>query len=534
MGVRVPFSAPKNFFTIMKGFYMTKTIKLSPFSLFFFTIIFITTLGIYFLSNISRFVKRGVDLVGGTYITLDVAVNKVFEEILHQTIREISNQASLKGITFDKITIIGGKATLEISDSKERAAILSLIQTTAIDCSIEEKEHKIIIELDKNIQNRISDNAIDSNIQSLRKRLDPFGAGELLIARQGNSIVIELPNVQDPAQAKRLIGTTAQLTFRPVIAESKKKEDLESQFNDSIGNEVIILKSSDDGRYYVLPKFAEISGSLLKKAHLGYNQSQGNKPVVQFEFNSVGGQKFRELTRECIGKQLAIVIDDEVISAPMVNQEIGSSGIIQGNFTAQAAQELSTLLQSGSFAAPVIYAQERVIEPLLGLKTVKQGLQACLIGLLFLLIASLIMYKISGLFAFIVLLYNLLFALFGMYLIGGTLTLSGIAGLILTVGMAIDASILIFERIREELASGIPFSKALESGFSGAMTVIIDANITHFLVALVLYYVGAGPLKGFAISMIVGIIATILTGIIMLKGIFRYFIKNLGYSKISI
>jgi preprotein translocase subunit SecD len=513
---------------------MKTTTRRNPIS---FSIIFLgllTIYSVYFLLNISKYLKQGVDLVGGTYITLDVNINKVYEEILHQTIQDISTIAQENNISIIDSSVSNNQGYCFIENKEQQEIFYALIKDNYKDFIFKKNNSKITIEIDQAIKKKIADNAIDSNIQSLRKRLDPFGAGELLIARQGDSIVIELPNVQDPAHAKRLIGTTAQLSFRPVIDSSREKETLEKNYHHSLGKDIVILPSTDDKNFYVVPKYCEIMGSLLKKAHLGYNPSEGNKPVVQFEFNSVGGKKFRDLTRNNIGKQIAIILDDQIISAPMVNQEIGSTGIIQGNFTAQSAQELSTLLQSGSFAAPVVYAQERVIEPLLGLKTIKQGLFACFIGLVLLFIVSIIMYKVAGLFAFIVLLYNLVCALFGMYLIGGTLTLSGIAGLILTIGMAVDASILIFERIKEELHAGKSFPVALENGFSGAMTVIIDANVTHFLVALVLYYVGAGPLKGFAITMIVGIIATILTGIVLLKFLFKYSINKLGFSSIKI
>lgn len=512
-------------------------IKKQIFNSFFITFLFITFSGIYFIKNITKFIKRGVDLVGGAYITLDVAVEKVYQKVTAETLSNFLN-TSLVGKLKPTNNKINDDSINLFYESEELAKkAFSEIKKNDSDMIFEfDGKNNIKGYIPKETKENIINNAIESNIKTLRKRLDPFGAGEILIARQGNRIVIELPNIQDKEQARRIIGKSAHLTIRPVIDSSFKKEDLKNRYEDSLMEDLVICPSEDEREWYILPSHSEITGDYLKDAHMGYNQETGNKPVVAFSFNSIGGKKFKELTKNNIGNRLAILIDDVVIMAPHVNEEIpGGTGVISSpTFTPQSAQELSMLLKSGSFAAPVIYAQERIIEPTLGYKTIQKGLYACAIGLILLLIASLIVYKVSGIFAFIVLIYNLLFSLVGMSLIGATLTLSGIAGLILTIGMAIDSSILIYEKIKEELAKGNSFEIALENGFNGAMMIIIDANVTHFLVATVLYYVGAGPIKGFAITMILGIIATIFSGIFLLRSIFRWVILRLGFKSIKI
>jgi preprotein translocase subunit SecD len=509
--------------------FFSKSFKIvSPFFIF---MLLLTVGGLFFVKNLKNYIKRGVDLVGGTYITLDVLIDKVYENVSRETLGHISKEVL---VSIKKSSITADNLLIEYENADKARVAFNEIVKIKLDMVFSLEGSFVKGKIDEKIKGYMLNNAIEMNMQALRKRLDPFGAGEILIARQENRIIIELPNVQDKEQARRLIGTTAHLTIKPVIDTGRSKEELESQYLDSFSDDIIICSDEIKQEWFVLPRHAEITGALLKKANLAFDPEHGNQPVVAFSFNNIGGNKFRELTRENIGKRVAITVDDIVVTAPVVNQEIGASGIIQGHFTAQSAQELSMLLESGAFVAPVVYAQERVIAPILGEKTIEKGIFACFIGMILLFIASVLMYKVSGFVAFIILLYNLLFTLFGIWMIGGTLTLSGIAGLILTIGMAIDASILIFERIKEELAKGVNFKTALENGFSGAMTVIIDANVTHFLVALVLYYVGAGPLKGFAVTMIVGIISTIFSGIFLLKALFKYIINNLGFFSIKI
>ncbi len=296
---------------------------------------------------------------------------------------------------------------------------------------------------------------------------------------------------------------------------------------------MIVLKGQGGRQYqefYLVPSHTDLTGRLLKDARVNYGGDFGAEPLVEFEFKAEGGAKFEALTRKYRGERIAIIIDDVVISAPTVRDVISTRGTISGNFTVKDASELAFLLKSGAFAAPVSFEEERHIEPTLGVELVNKGLLACAIGLALLFIFSIAMYKLAGLFAFIVLLYNLLLVLFGLWSIGATLTLSGIAGMILTVGMAIDSSILIYERIREELASSAPLAKAIDAGFSGALAVILDANITHFLVAIVLYKLGAGPLQGFAITMIIGILSTLLTGLVLLKSIFKFVFECISNS----
>ncbi|MEX2438192.1 MAG: protein translocase subunit SecD, partial [Candidatus Babeliales bacterium] len=302
--------------------------------------------------------------------------------------------------------------------------------------------------------------------------------------------------------------------------------------------DVIILPGKDrdelgNRRYYLLPAFTDINGSLLKDARAGFGGQSGAQLVVNFEFMPEGGERFYELTRKSQGQQIAIVLDDKVISAPVVNEPIGSRGQITGRFTSEEVNELAALLKSGAFVAPVTFEEERRIGPALGAESIRQGLMSCLIGLGFLLAFSLFYYKIAGLFAFIALLFNLLLILFILSRFHATLTLPGIAGMVLTVGMAIDASILIYERIREELRAGIHFDQALKVGFSDAMVVILDANITTFIVGVVLFKFGTGPIQGYAVTLLVGIISTLITGLFFLRSLFNVTLDGFGFKNVK-
>ena len=256
--------------------------------------------------------------------------------------------------------------------------------------------------------------------------------------------------------------------------------------------------------------------------------------VVQFEFDKDAGLEFSKLTKNNINRSLAIILDNKVISAPNINCEIGSSGLIQGNFDEKTGNELAMLLRSGSFVAPISFEEERTIEPSLGKEAIHSGLMACLVGLGLLFFFSLFYYGLAGLFAFTALIFNLIVILFGLSKLGAALTLPGIAGMVLTVGMAIDASILIFESMREINLTGASALEVLRLGFSDALVVILDANITTLIVGVVLFHFGTGPIKGFAVTMMLGIISTLITGLFFLRSLFTAYIDSGRIKKLNI
>lgn len=294
---------------------------------------------------------------------------------------------------------------------------------------------------------------------------------------------------------------------------------------------MIIPGRKEEAGFYLVPTYAKVTGKQLRDARYVLRtddlMSRRTPHVVQIEWKPEGAEKFYELTKDNVGKQLAIVLDNVVVSAPRVDEPIREIATISGDFSAETAEELVALLKSGAFTAPVEVIEERHIGPSLGQESIHKGLLSCAIALGLLFLFSILVYKVAGLFAFIVLLYNLLLILFGLALVpDATLTLPGIAGMILTVGMAIDSSILIYERIKEELASGSSLRKAVDSGFNGALSVILDANITTFIIGAVLYWFGSPAIQGFALTLMIGIVATLITGLLLLKTIFNLYLDS--------
>jgi preprotein translocase subunit SecD len=332
-----------------------------------------------------------------------------------------------------------------------------------------------------------------------------------------------------------LIGKTSLLEIKEVENSGPTEDGLLDRYDGVLPDGMMIIEEQREGQstYHLVSDFTDLTGRDLKNASFG--KGPRLQAVVNFEFNDEGAVKFADMTRRCRGRCIAIVLDDKVISAPTVTDPItGGSGYISGHFTEESARNLATMLRSGSFLAPVSIEEERKIGPSLGSESIQQGLLSCAVGLGSLLLFSIIFYKFAGLLAFITLVYNLLLIMFFMYWLNATLTLPGIAGMVLTIGMAIDASVLIYEQIRDALADGSTFKKAVEIGFSDAMEVILDGNITTFLAGLVLYKFGTGPVQGFAITMMLGIITTLITGLFFLKSLIDVVLDGFKLDRLSI
>jgi len=514
----------------------------------------VTAFGGYLLTHIKQYINFGIDLVGGTYLALDVKIEEAYKHELMSISDDFVEKLKGEKLALPKapkISANGEEAELEFESQADAKLALDVLKeipniskSQEQKFSISQKQNTITITLTSSFLSNLKSEAIENNISILRTRLDVYGAGEITIYPQGDrTIIVELPNVSDPEQAKERIGKSALLEMKPVYDSAPTKEKLLEKLGGEIpeGSMIIPGKPGAERGYYLVPSYTKLTGRLLKDASYDFNppgflQEKRSPHIVSFRFNTEGEDLFYELTKENVGGHIAIIIDNVVISAPGLSKPIepGGGAMISGNFTEESAKELATLLKSGAYAAPVSFSQERQIGPSLGKESIDKGLMSCGIGLGLLLLFSLFIYKTSGLFAFVVLLYNLLLILFGLAFIpNATLTLPGIAGMVLTVGMAIDSSILIYERIKEELAAGIPLRNAINLGFSGATSVILDANITTFIVGAVLYYFGSPAIQGFALTMMIGIISTLITGLFMLKWIFNFSLDVLGFKKIS-
>jgi preprotein translocase subunit SecD len=481
--------------------------------------------------------KLGIDLVGGTYITLGVQLDKAVEHELRERSATLTKMFKKQSVVPLSQKIEQNAIVMTFASDAEAVAAQQRIKDEFDDLKISINKTTVSLSMPELMINKIKQDALESNIEVLRTRMNAIGVEEIGIAAQGeNRIIVELPDVDDPAKAKAMIGTPAILEFKIVEKMALSKADLLDAYDGEIPEGMIIVpgKDRDHKKYYLVSEHAPVGGQHLKNAYQGVGGRNGLSVLVNFEFTPEGGKRFRELTGQNIGRQLGIILDGKMITAPNINTEIDRAGYIEGDFNRASAQELATLLKSGAFTAPVTFEEERTIGASLGEESIRQGILACLVGLGLLFIFGVWYYRLSGFLAFIALVYNLLMILFGMYLLGATLTLPGIAGMVLTIGMAIDASILIYEKIKELLETGMPPRNAMAEGFSDAMLVILDANITTFIVGIVLFKFGTGPIKGFAATMMVGIVATLITGLFFLKSLFNALFDFTSVKKLSI
>ena len=489
--------------------------------------------GIYLLLPLRQSLRFGIDLVGGTYITLEVQTDKAIEAELLSRLQSIKAQLKKAGIAITQEKINGNLMELVFNSLNEAQTASQELQSVDRDLTISSSGNVLSFSFTQNKAERIAQDAVARNIEVLRAR---FGVEDIPVTAQGTkNIIIELPDTANPEEAKRRIGRAAILQFKLVHKVGRSIEDIEYEYDGYIPTDMEIIPGKDEGmgqRFYLVSKYAEITGNFLKDAHPQLD-TQKVRTVIAFELTPEGGDKFYELTSNNIGKELAIVLDGVVICAPTIQAKISTQASITGKYSPQEAKELSLLLRSGSFVAPVTFEFERQIGPSLGAESIKQGLLACMVGLALLFVFSLVYYRAAGLFAFAALVYNLLLILIGMAWLKATLTLPGIAGMVLTIGMAIDASILIFEQIREALGTGMTLKKAIAMGFSDAMTVILDANITTFIVGIVLYKFGTGPIQGFAVTMMLGIISTLITGLFFLRALFNFVVDTFNVQKLK-
>jgi preprotein translocase subunit SecD len=473
----------------------------------------------------SSLVNLGLDLRGGAHLLAEVQVSDVYEQrmaALWPNVRDILRAERDKVGT---IRLQKGKLDelrIKISKPTEIGAGINLLKALAkpvssvgnigkLDLDIVSEGDEIIVRLSDAERRATDDRTMQQALEIIRRRIDEVGTREPTIQRQGSDrILIQVPGIGSASELKQLIGTTAQLTFQPVIAARVNAESL-------AGSGQELLPALDDpSEFYLLDAGAVVTGEELVDAQPSFDQN--GRPAVNFRFNPSGARKFGDYTAENIGNPFAIVLDNEVISAPTIQSHIpGGSGIITGSFTIEESTELAILLRAGALPAGLTFLEERTIGPELGADSIQAGKVACIVAFGAVLVFMAASYGLFGFFANIALLINvgLIFGLLSG--IGATLTLPGIAGIVLTIGMAVDANVLIFERIREELVSAKGPARAIELGYEKAMSAILDANITTFIAAVILFVMGSGPVRGFSITLGLGIITSVFTAIFVTR-----------------
>src|SRR6056297_2121709 len=473
----------------------------------------------------SGLVNLGLDLRGGAHLLAEVKVEDVYAsrlEALWPDVRDVlrPERATVGTIRLQESDPGELRVSISQPEGMERALqlvrglaqpVASLSGSVSNDLTVRADGSDIVVTLSEAEQIATDERTMQQSLEIIRRRIDEVGTREPTTQRQGSDrILIQVPGIGSAAELKEIIGTTAQLTFQPVIGRSD-----DANTSPGVGNE--LLPSLDEtGVFYILEQAPVVTGDELVDAQPAFDQN--GRPAVNFRFNPTGARKFGDYTAANIGNPFAIVLDDEVISAPVIQSHIpGGSGIITGNFTVEESTQLAVLLRAGALPAGLEFLEERTIGPELGADSIAAGKIACIVAFVLVLAFMGASYGLFGLFANIALVLNvgLIFGLLS--LVGATLTLPGIAGIVLTIGMAVDANVLVFERIREEMRTAKGPARAIELGYEKAMSAIVDANITTFITAVILYAMGSGPVRGFAITLGLGIITSVFTAIFVTR-----------------
>ena len=492
----------------MLYFSKLKIIFISALTLFF---ILIASSNILKLTNdiLDKKINLGLDLQGGSYLLLEIDNNPVIEQQLQNLTITIRNYFKEKNIRVKNIKIVNQKILFSVDDQFKKE-ILDEFKDENSDLNPyypRFKSHQLDIKEENNYFNvsysrqgliEIKTSSQDQALEIVRRRIDEIGTNEPNILKRGNDrILVELPGLDYPMRIKSLLGKTANLTFRFVTNDK----------SDSFGAEK--LKFEDTAEEAIVSKRIILSGDNLLDAQPRMN-NETNETVVSFTLDRVGAKRFGKATSSGIGKQLAIVLDGKIISAPVIRDTIASgSGQISGGFTFQSATDLALLLRSGALPAPLNIVEERTVGPDLGQDSINAGIIALIIGFVLVILFIFFKYKIFGLITNFTLIVNLFLLIGVLTIFEATLTLPGIAGIILTVGMAVDANVLIFERIKEELKNERNNLIAFDSGYTKSRTAILDANITTLLAAIILFFMGSGPIKGFSLTLGIGIFTTL-------------------------
>ncbi len=462
----------------------------------------------------------GLDLQGGSHVMLEVDKSSV----LHTQVTNLRDDVR-RILREEKVAITGGIGTtprgvqMRVAEGADREKVLPKLRLLRSGFSSRLVGGPSPLDVDESDDGliRVSVNdvgvadktrrAVEQSIEVIRRRVDALGTREPSIQREGDDrIIVQVPGLQDPEQLKTILGQTAKLEFRLVGDPGQNPAEVEE------------LDQQNDPSKIAVEKQIMVQGEDLTDAQPGFDQQRSGEPVVNFRFNIRGAQKFGEVTSKNVGRLFAIVLDNKVISAPRILTPItGGSGQISGHFTVEEANNLSILLRAGALPAKLNIVEERTVGPGLGQDSIDAGKRAAYVGAGLVVVYMLMTYGTFGVFANLALFVHIAFIFTGLVLLGSTLTLPGIAGIVLTIGMAVDSNVLIYERIREENHAGRSILASLDAGFNRAFATIVDSNVTMFVAAAILYFLGTGPVRGFAVSLALGILTTIVTAVTMTR-----------------
>jgi protein-export membrane protein SecD len=461
-------------------------------------------------------VSLGLDLQGGSHLLYEVDTQELVNSRLDSVVNEIREKfrGHQPAIGYTSLGVQGGQVKVKLRNAADIDIARPLLKAATTDMNLQiTDDGQVTASYGDDALHKLKSTVVNQSMEVIRKRIDQTGTKEPTIIREGEDrIVVQLPGVKDPQYIKKVIGTTAKMTFHMVdeAAMATGQPALTDMVLD------VANPKSDGATKLIVQKAALIRGENLVDAQQTFEN--GAQPVVAFKFDSIGARKFGDATAKNVGRRFAIVLDNKIISAPVIKDAIlGGSGIISGNFTTQSASELALLLRAGALPADLTVIEERTVGADLGADSIEAGKKACIIAVVAIVVAMVVLYGLFGIIANVALVLNFVLIMGALSILGATLTFPGIAGMVLTLGMAVDANVLILERVREEMRHGRSPVTAMEAGYREAQATIIDANVTHFIATCFLFYFGSGPIKGFAITLIIGIATSFFTSVFVTR-----------------
>jgi preprotein translocase subunit SecD len=484
--------------------------------------------------------RLGLDLQGGSYLQLQVDMSGAIKDRFAGYADEVRVLLRQKKISFSNLSVANGDTPSVSFDvpSEEEAENAKKALAALPNMQVDAKDKNIKAALHPHELLKLRQSIISQSIGIIERRVDQLGTTEPEVTSQGTDrIIVQLPGLKDPERIKGLINKTAKLTFH-LVESMVSSEEVDKGFKAPPGSKLVPAEGAGlDGNpsvFYVIKQESRITGDNLVDAQQSYD-TQHNQVIVSFQFDGPGARKFADLTTENVGKQFAMVLDNKVISAPVINGPIpGGHGMISGNFTIQSANDLAVLMRAGALPANLSVMEEKTIGPSLGSDSIAAGRFATIISILAVAIVMAVLYGVFGLIADLALVFNVVLLIAGLSLMEATLTLPGIAGIALTVGMAVDANVLIFERIREELKAGKKPQLAVALGYDRAMATIIDANVTSVMGALLLFWFGTGPIRGFAVTLCLGLAISMFTAIMLTRVLTDWWVEFRKNKPVSI
>lgn len=472
-------------------------------------------------------INLGLDLKGGMHLVLEVQTDKAIEIQTEQSIEQLKVLLKESSIKYEnirrdrtnKIEMYG----ITLDDERK---VKDILDDEFKDYEYTFAGNQTTLQLIPNVEMRMRDLSIDQAIETIRNRVDEFGVSNAAIQKiglgGGDKILVQLPGVDDPGRVKGLIKNTAMLEFRAVVSGPfASEEDAMQDQGGVLPDDMKIYRTNSrrmDKGYYILRSSTVITGKDLKNAKRG--QDSYGAPAVSFTLNSQGASKIRKFSAANIGKRMAVVLDDRIETAPTIQDVLSYDNQITGSYTIEEVNDMALVLRSGALPAPLKYLEERTIGPSLGADSIRKGLYASMLGLILVMIFMLIFYRGAGINSIVALVFNLIILMGVMAYFKATLTVPGIAGIILTIGMSVDANVLIFEKIKEDLRAGKAPKSAIDSGFKKAFVTIFDANLTTIIAAVFLFQFGTGPIQGFSVTLMIGIVASMFTAVFVSRVIF--------------